>query len=263
MGGRAGAPPGAPALLIPQHPADDSPGRQEQYHPYNARNRVKALGGNMAGRRRSWKRIVLYALAGLVVLFGVIQLVPYGRDHTNPPAGNPFKWTNAQAEAIAKKSCYDCHSNETDWWWATNIAPFSWLVTKDVNEGRDRMNFSDWQGGPDVGGFQESLGGMPPFQYTIIHPSTKLNDAQKKTLTAGYGASLSQNQAQPSSGTSSGSTAALDIIQSQCSSCHSGSIAVNYRAGADQASQMIDDMVQRGAQVTAAQKQTLVQYFTQ
>jgi hypothetical protein len=221
-----------------------------------------------AKRRRSWKTIVLWTIVGLVVLFGAIQLVPYGRGHDNPPANNPFKWTDASAEAIAKKSCYDCHSNETDWWWATNIAPFSWLVQKDVDGGRSRMNFSDWQGGPDAAGLQEAINeGMPPFQYTLIHPSAKLSDAQKKTLVAGYAASLSANQAgapTPSPSASPSSTDATALIDARCGSCHSAQIALDYRASsADQASQLIDDMVNRGASVTAAEKQTLIQYFTQ
>ena len=86
---------------------------------------------------RSWKKILLWAIGGAVVVFLLIQLVPYGRSsHSNPPATNPFQWTDPQAEAIARESCYDCHSNETKWWWATNIAPFSWLVQRDVDGAR-------------------------------------------------------------------------------------------------------------------------------
>ena len=99
--------------------------------------------------RRSWKKILLWAIGIAVVVFIAIQFVPYGRSsHSNPPATNPFQWTDPQAEAIARESCYDCHSNETKWWWATNIAPFSWLVQRDVDEGRSRLNFSDWNNLP-------------------------------------------------------------------------------------------------------------------
>jgi hypothetical protein len=69
---------------------------------------------------RSWKKILLWVIGIGVVVFLLIQLVPYGRSsHTNPPATSPFQWADPQAEAIAKSSCYDCHSNETEWWWAT------------------------------------------------------------------------------------------------------------------------------------------------
>ena len=80
-----------------------------------------------------------------------MQAIPYGRSsHTNPPTVNAFTWTDPQAEAIAKVSCYDCHSNETNWWWATNIAPFSWLVQADVDGGRARLNFSEYDGRPSL-----------------------------------------------------------------------------------------------------------------
>jgi cytochrome c551/c552 len=150
----------------------------------------------MAGKRkRSWKRIVLWVIGILVIILAVVQAIPYGRTgHSNPPATNAFTWTDPQAEALAKASCYDCHSNATDWWWATNIAPFSWLVQADVDGGRSRLNFSEYQGQPSLEEFQDVVqGGMPPFQYTIIHPSAKLSDAEKQTLIKGYTDSIAAN----------------------------------------------------------------------
>ena len=146
----------------------------------------------MAGRERSWTKILLWVIGIAVVLFIVIQFIPYGRSsHSNPAVTNPFPWTDPQAEAIARQSCYDCHSNETDWWWATNIAPFSWLVQRDVDGGRSHLNFSEWDGQPSAADIQEAVNGeMPPFQYTLIHPSAKLTDAEKQTLVQGYQAGV-------------------------------------------------------------------------
>ena len=121
-----------------------------------------------------------------VVVFIAIQFVPYGRSsHSNPRRTNPFQWTDPQARAIARTSCYDCHSNGTKWWWATDIAPFSWLVQRDVDGGRARLNFSEWTAcrRPTVIAVN---GEMPPMQYTLIHPDAKLTDAEKQTLIAGY-----------------------------------------------------------------------------
>ncbi len=150
---------------------------------------------------RSWKRTLLWIIGIAVVVFIVIQFIPYGRNsHSNPAATNPFQWTDPTAEAIAKTSCYDCHSNETKWWWATNIAPFSWLIQHDVDDGRGRLNFSEFDGLPAADRFQSVVqeGGMPPLQYTLIHPSAKLTDAQKRTLIQDYAAGLA------ASGSSSG-----------------------------------------------------------
>jgi hypothetical protein len=159
-------------------------------------------GGPLAvKRRRSKKRIALWVIGILVLVFALMQAVPYGRGHTDPPATNPFTWTDPQAEAIAKTSCYDCHSNETNWWWATSIAPFSWLVQADVDGGRAHLNFSEYDGQPSVEEFQQAVeNGMPPFQYTLIHPHAKLSDAQKQTLTKGYADGKAASGGVPSGG---------------------------------------------------------------
>jgi hypothetical protein len=224
-------------------------------------------------RGRSWKKILLWAIGGAVMVFILIQFVPYGRaSHSNPPASNPFQWTDPQAEAIARRSCYDCHSNETKWWWATNIAPFSWLVQHDVDDARAHLNFSEWDGRPPAEAIQEAVNGkMPPIQYTLIHPGAKLSDAEKRTLTAGYRDSLAVNGGVASDGgqstptaapTAAGNTAdATAIIASRCSACHQA--PTTYRAGsAAEAQALIDNMIQQGATVTPAEEQALIAYFT-
>ncbi len=232
---------------------------------------------NTAGRpRRSWKKMLVWAFGIAVVLFLLIQLVPYGRSsHSNPPAANPFQWTDPQAEAIARESCYDCHSNETKWWWATNIAPFSWLVQRDVDGGREHLNFSDWNNLP-AAAIQEAVNGeMPPFQYTLIHPGAKLTDAEKQTLVQGYGAgAAAMSGAAGGSQSGSGASAtptptpgaagdAVAIINQRCSTCHPADQALAFRAvSAVEAQALIDDMISRGAQVTTEEQQALVQYFT-
>ena len=81
-------------------------------------------------------RLAVFALGGLSV---ALQLVPYGRDHTNPPVTRDAPWTRTEARRIAVGACYDCHSNETRWPWYSNVAPLSWLVQDDVDEGRDEL----------------------------------------------------------------------------------------------------------------------------
>jgi hypothetical protein len=126
---------------------------------------------------------ILIIIGIAIVLFLLIQLVPYGRNHTNPAAVNPVAWNNAQAEAIARRACYDCHSNETVWPWYSNIAPGSWLIQIDVDRGRRRLNFSDWNGRRS-GEFAEVIQGgeMPPIQYIILHPNAILNQSEKDIL---------------------------------------------------------------------------------
>lgn len=129
-------------------------------------------------------------LAGVLGLL-LIQLVPYGREHTNPPVVSEPPWNSAATRATAVKACFDCHSNQTVWPWYSNIAPASWLVQRDVDQGRRHLNFSTWSTGQ---GFQAaemvSSGEMPPFQYLVAHPEARLSDAEKAAFIKGLIATL-------------------------------------------------------------------------
>jgi mono/diheme cytochrome c family protein len=129
-------------------------------------------------------RLKHLALAG-IGLFLLIQAVPYGHAHSNPPATRAARWPAGPGEQIAEQSCYDCHSNLTTWRWYSNVAPASWLVEHDVEEGRGALDFSEWdRGQPGLGDVTEkvSSGEMPPFKYTLIHPSAKLSSTEKAKL---------------------------------------------------------------------------------
>jgi cytochrome c551/c552 len=134
----------------------------------------------------------------LVVGFLLIQVIPYGRSHQNPPVVKEPAWDSPQTRALAKRACFDCHSNETVWPWYSNIAPVSWLTQRDTNEGRQRLNYSDWQGirserGREGGNELTEViqkGSMPPWYYVMIHPTAKLSDQEKQQLITGLQNSL-------------------------------------------------------------------------
>ncbi len=90
--------------------------------------------------RKWWSRIGLGVLGTLLA----IQLVPYGRDHGNPPVTGEPTWDAPETRTLAKQACFDCHSNETEWPAYASIAPAPWLVQRDVNQGRAVLNFSEW-----------------------------------------------------------------------------------------------------------------------
>lgn len=126
------------------------------------------------------------ALAGLG-LFLLIQLVPYGRTHGNPPTTRAARWTSRKGEQIAQESCYDCHSNLTEWRWYSNVAPVSWLLAHDVEDGRGALDFSEWdRGQPAVGEVVAQVDGgeMPPLQYRLAHPSAALSESERSQLAA-------------------------------------------------------------------------------
>ena len=146
------------------------------------------------------KKIFGYGLAILAGLFILIQLIPYGRQHTNPVVVSDYPWKSAEAREVAKRACYDCHSNETTWPWYSNIAPISWRLQRHVDEGREVLNFSDWnsvrRGRRGEENPAEEIGEvvlegeMPPWDYLITHPSARLSEAEKRTLINGLNPSL-------------------------------------------------------------------------
>ena len=139
------------------------------------------------------KKIILIVFAAGLVLFGLIQLVPFGRNHTNPPVVQEIQWNSPETRALAERACFSCHSNETAWPWYSNIAPSSWLLAMDVAEGRDHMNFSDWGSRPRSAeeiARQLERGNMPPGRYLALHPEARLSDAEIAQLIAGFRASI-------------------------------------------------------------------------
>jgi hypothetical protein len=139
------------------------------------------------------KKIILIVIVVAVGGFLLIQLVPFGRDHANPPVVQEPKWDSPATRELAKRACFDCHSNETVWPWYSNIAPVSWLVANDTYEGRDNLNFSDWQPGDvELEDLQALITErkMPPAQYTMIHAGARLTDAERQQLLQGLQNSL-------------------------------------------------------------------------
>ncbi len=146
-------------------------------------------------RIRNWARGSILRW-GLLVLAGgmlVIQLVPYGRDHSNPPVTQQLKFDSARTEQLAGDACGACHSNLTSWPIESNLAPFSWLIQSDVDEGRSILNFSEWdrpnQATGEIGEVI-SEGEMPPLQYKLLHSSARLSDSEKADLAAGLEKSI-------------------------------------------------------------------------
>ncbi len=136
---------------------------------------------------------VLIAFGALVALALLIQLVPYGRDHTNPPVVAEPNWDSAETKALYDRACADCHSNDTTWPWYSNIAPVSWLVQHDVEDGRRHLNTSVW-GTQRVEtheiGEVIREGEMPMPVFLITHPEARLTQAEKDALAQGLLASL-------------------------------------------------------------------------
>lgn len=132
----------------------------------------------------------LKALSAAVVLVAVaIQFIPYGKDHTNPPVMSEPQWDSPRTKELFNRACADCHSNETKYPWYSKVAPVSWLVMHDIEEGREKLNVSmlGVQKKNKVKDAAEEVkeDEMPILPYIIAHPEARLSDAEKKELASG------------------------------------------------------------------------------
>ncbi len=145
-----------------------------------------------------------FRLLGVLVLIGVaIQFVPYGKSRTNPPVIAEPGWDNQGTKELFYRVCGNCHSNNTTWPWYSSIAPVSWLIQRDVDEGREHFNVSMWDAqsvnkGRDAAG-EVSDGEMPPWFYVIGHPEAKLSDSEKMQLVRGLTATFGDEKEKKSS----------------------------------------------------------------
>ena len=138
------------------------------------------------------KRLFVRAILVLIIMFGIAQFV--GPARTNPRT-DPAKLITKtipvpkDVQAILDRSCRDCHTHDTTWPWYSHVAPMSWGVISDVNNGRGNMNFSDWPEGPEEAADlldkvckEIKQNKMPLSQYLWLHQDARLSDADKKML---------------------------------------------------------------------------------
>jgi hypothetical protein len=132
-------------------------------------------------------RTIILSWLVAAVVFGAIQFVPVER--TNPPVARDVP-APPEVKAVLRRACYDCHSNETHWPWYSRIAPISWMVARDVREGRAELNFSTWNlysAKERVGKLHESWetvaeGEMPLRFYIAPHRRARLSAHDRALL---------------------------------------------------------------------------------
>ncbi|MFO1050968.1 MAG: heme-binding domain-containing protein [Planctomycetota bacterium] len=131
-------------------------------------------------KRRTLRTVlILLFLAFVGIQFKTI-------DRTNPAVIETFKGS-PELMAVLKRACWDCHSNETRWPWYTWVAPISWFVADHVVEGREKLNFSDWDDS-EAEDLKRDIwksvrkGEMPLPSYLWIHRDGVLSDADKKLI---------------------------------------------------------------------------------
>jgi hypothetical protein len=143
------------------------------------------------------KKLLKLGVVAGIVGFVVLQIfpakvigVPTQDIGTNPPERFTID-APPDVLAVMHRACWDCHTNETKWPLYARIAPGSWLMARDVHNGRNHINFSKWadsdederQDDRENAWEQVESGAMPPWFYVFpFHPKAKLSDADKAVL---------------------------------------------------------------------------------
>lgn len=129
----------------------------------------------------------------LVWVFVIIQFFRVEYSNPESKAENDLLAVANPPEEVAnilKKSCYNCHSNNTKWPWYSQVAPFSWMISHHVKEGRRHFNFSEWNEMDErhIERFVEEAeyeileGEMPLPMFTFMHANTALSQEQKDIM---------------------------------------------------------------------------------
>jgi len=149
-------------------------------------------------RKLFTKKFVIAALGAALALFVLIQFIPMGNVYGQDPILNEPPWDSAQTRALAKRACFDCHSNETEWPWYAKVQPMAFMISRDVEAGRALMNFSEWKEKTFITAdlIEKMIRSdqMPLPRYLLAHPGAKLSDAEKETLIEGIRETLKYQQ---------------------------------------------------------------------
>lgn len=138
-------------------------------------------------------KAVKIILLVLVLVLIAIQFVPSGMPENKPEDEKSIVHSGLVNEDILnrlRKSCFDCHSNHTDFPWYSKLAPSSWFLADHINEGKSHLNFSEWadySNRKKIGLFGEiadevESGKMPLRSYLLIHRDAKLNSGGISSL---------------------------------------------------------------------------------
>jgi len=138
-----------------------------------------------------WPRIIVVGIVAFLLVTGIVAQLMVEK---NPPVLAEPVWDSPETAALVQRACADCHTNTTAWPWYTYAPPFSLLIARDVQEGRQKLNFSEWVPGrkQELREIAESIrsGEMPPPIYYPTHPNARLSPTEQEQLIAGLKLSL-------------------------------------------------------------------------
>ena len=136
------------------------------------------------------RNVLILIIAIIVVWIGSLVISRIMVSDKNPSRRYSGVILGDKSDKILRRVCFNCHSNETNWPWYTTMPVISVLISSDVSEAREHLNFSDWESIPEDKRifylkmvFNEiEQDEMPPFIYKLGHPEAKLKLNDLKTL---------------------------------------------------------------------------------
>ncbi len=138
-------------------------------------------------------RVIKIIVLILLVAFVGIQFVPIQRNQSDIVPKTDFLLVNNPPKMVGtllQESCYDCHSNNTDYPWYNKIQPVAWFLEDHIKEGKKELNFNEWDGYSDrrknskLKSIKNQIEDdeMPLSSYTLIHRDAILSDSEKKLV---------------------------------------------------------------------------------
>ena len=138
------------------------------------------------------KIVKIIALILLVGFVG-IQFVPTDLNQSDTVPKTDFLLVNNTQEnisALLQESCYDCHSNNTEYPWYNKVQPAAWYLEDHIQEGKDELNFNEWDAYSNrrknsklksiISQVKDDE--MPLASYTLIHKDAKLSNSEKTLI---------------------------------------------------------------------------------
>ena len=142
------------------------------------------------------KIVKIIALILLVGFVG-IQFVPTDLNQSDTVPKTDFLLVNNTQEnisALLQESCYDCHSNNTEYPWYNKVQPVAWFLEDHINEGKEELNFNEWDAYSNrrknsklksiISQVKDDE--MPLASYTLIHKDAKLSNSEKTLIFLAY-----------------------------------------------------------------------------
>ena len=133
----------------------------------------------------------------LCVVFVGMQFIPTKPNQSNTVSRSDFMVVYNVPKQIESKimvSCYDCHSNHTNYPWYNKVQPIAWFLEDHINEGKKELNFSDWENYSDRRKknklksiiSQINDGEMPLASYTLMHRDALFLEKDKEMIMAWF-----------------------------------------------------------------------------